>query len=239
MPFTDWSTGDLITATKLDNDNTVSVGTDTARTISVTHTWSASQTFTGGWTAAAVCTITQATANAAILTSTGYSLTGSDATTMVSLAGTWNTSGTPTALKIAITDTASNAASKLIDLLAGAAGATSIFSVTRGGLITVGGNSVFRWGTSTSEPRISRSSTTVQIELADASDWGKFSTGALTMQRDASGGGLLLTVASTTANAGLRLPHGTAPTSPTDGDMWTTTAGLYVRVNGVTVGPLT
>jgi hypothetical protein len=57
MPFTDWSTGDILTATKLDNDNTVSVGTDTARTISVTHTWSAAQTFTGGWTAAAACTI--------------------------------------------------------------------------------------------------------------------------------------------------------------------------------------
>jgi hypothetical protein len=34
------------------------------------------------------------------------------------------------------------------------------------------------------------------------------------------------------------VPHGTAPTSPVDGDVWTTTAGLYVRINGVTVGPL-
>jgi hypothetical protein len=36
----------------------------------------------------------------------------------------------------------------------------------------------------------------------------------------------------------LRLPHGSAPSSPVNGDMWTTTAGLYVRINGVTVGPL-
>lgn len=57
MPFTDWSTGDVITATKLDNDNSVSVGTDTVRTITVTHSWTASQTFTGGFTAAAACTI--------------------------------------------------------------------------------------------------------------------------------------------------------------------------------------
>lgn len=63
MPFTDWSTGDLITATKLDNDNTVSVGTDTVRTITVTHTWTASQTFTGGWAAAAACTITATSAS--------------------------------------------------------------------------------------------------------------------------------------------------------------------------------
>lgn len=44
--------------------------------------------------------------------------------------------------------------------------------------------------------------------------------------------------ASTTAQASLKLPHGTAPTSPVDGEMWTTSAGLFVRVNGATVGPL-
>lgn len=50
--------------------------------------------------------------------------------------------------------------------------------------------------------------------------------------------GLLTTAATTTTTAGLRLPHGTAPTSPVNGDAWTTTAGMYVRINGVTVGPL-
>lgn len=49
--------------------------------------------------------------------------------------------------------------------------------------------------------------------------------------------GLALTAASATGGAGLRLPHGTAPTSPTNGDVWTTTAGMYARINGVTVGP--
>ena len=38
--------------------------------------------------------------------------------------------------------------------------------------------------------------------------------------------------------APLRIGHGSAPTSPVDGDIWTTSAGLYVRVNGSTVGPL-
>ena len=49
---------------------------------------------------------------------------------------------------------------------------------------------------------------------------------------------LLLTAASVAGGARFRLPHGTAPTSPVDGDCWTTTAGLYVRINGATVGPL-
>jgi len=44
--------------------------------------------------------------------------------------------------------------------------------------------------------------------------------------------------AGTTSRASLRAPHGSAPTSPVDGDIWTTTAGLFVRINGVTVGPL-
>jgi hypothetical protein len=44
---------------------------------------------------------------------------------------------------------------------------------------------------------------------------------------------------ATTSIPSIRLPHGAAPTSPTNGDMWTTTAGLYVRINGATVGPLT
>jgi hypothetical protein len=50
--------------------------------------------------------------------------------------------------------------------------------------------------------------------------------------------GALIATAPTTSLASLRLPHGTAPTSPTDGDTWTTTLGLYVQVDGVTVGPL-
>lgn len=40
--------------------------------------------------------------------------------------------------------------------------------------------------------------------------------------------------ASTATVASLRLPHGTAPTSPVDGDEWTTTAGKFVRINGTT-----
>jgi hypothetical protein len=56
--------------------------------------------------------------------------------------------------------------------------------------------------------------------------------------RDGFFSGEVLTGASTTSKASVNIPHGTAPTSPVDGDMWTTTAGLYVRINGSTVGPL-
>lgn len=44
--------------------------------------------------------------------------------------------------------------------------------------------------------------------------------------------------ATATEGASVNLPHGAAPSAPADGDMWTTTAGLYVRINGATIGPL-
>jgi hypothetical protein len=64
---------------------------------------------------------------------------------------------------------------------------------------------------------------------------------ALTLARNTGAATFASTViapAATTALAPMRIPHGTAPTSPVNGDMWTTTAGLFVRINGVTVGPL-
>jgi hypothetical protein len=50
----------------------------------------------------------------------------------------------------------------------------------------------------------------------------------------------LFTLAGAAGSAGLNIPHGAAPTTPSNGDMWTTSAGgLYVRINGATIGPLT
>jgi hypothetical protein len=44
---------------------------------------------------------------------------------------------------------------------------------------------------------------------------------------------------SLTTNAPLNIPQGTAPASPNNGDLWTTSTGLYAQINGATVGPLT
>jgi len=40
--------------------------------------------------------------------------------------------------------------------------------------------------------------------------------------------------AGATGAASLNMPHGVAPTSPANGDLWTTTTGLFARVNGTT-----
>lgn len=47
--------------------------------------------------------------------------------------------------------------------------------------------------------------------------------------------GKLTTIASGLPSAGFNLPTGVAPTSPTDGDIWVTSGGVFGRVNGVTV----
>jgi hypothetical protein len=48
---------------------------------------------------------------------------------------------------------------------------------------------------------------------------------------------VLLTRVSTTANASINFPPGVAPTTPTNGDCWMQTTGLFCFPNGSTVGP--
>lgn len=92
----------------------------------------------GANTFTALQTITQASANAGILASTGYSLTGSDATPMVSLAGTINTSATTLdVFKIAVTMTGAGAGSNLFAVYGGASGTSKWLSVGKAGDVAV------------------------------------------------------------------------------------------------------
>ena len=50
--------------------------------------------------------------------------------------------------------------------------------------------------------------------------------------------GRLVTAPPGAATSNLNLTPGTAPASPADGDMWVTSGGIFIQVNGVTVGPL-
>jgi hypothetical protein len=77
-------------------------------------------------------------ANTVGIGATGYSLTGSASASFMDLAGTWNTSGTPTLIKAYVTDTGSNAASLLLDLGTTALG--SRFNVAKGGSLALAGD---------------------------------------------------------------------------------------------------
>lgn len=50
--------------------------------------------------------------------------------------------------------------------------------------------------------------------------------------------GLTSLPAAAAGGSTFRIPHGSNPTSPTNGDIWTTNTGLFLQVNGATVGPL-
>ena len=124
-------------ATTLTITNTTAITLPTSGTLAILG----ANTFT------TLQTITQANANTGILASTGYSLTGSNATSMLSLAGTLNTSGNPNVLSFSVTNTGSGATTKYLNLLAGAAGATSVFSVdmtgkTVGASLALGGATI-------------------------------------------------------------------------------------------------
>jgi hypothetical protein len=92
---------------------------------------------------------------------------------------------------------------------------------------------------------LSRSTNTISIPVATSSVNGYLSSAnftTFTNKLNLSGGtltGKLNTMTPTTSTAGLTLPHGAAPTSPVNGDIWTTTTGIYSRINGSTIGPLT
>ncbi len=81
------------------------------------------------------------------LTLSGQSLSGSSADSVLNMSTTWNTTGTPTALLLDVTDTASNANSNLMNL---AVGGTSRFRVTKAGSVVSRGSLNVTDGTYTS-----------------------------------------------------------------------------------------
>jgi hypothetical protein len=83
--------------------------------------------------------ITPSSVNSTALTLTN-SLTGSGGASLLLLTPTWNTSITPTALKVNVTDTASGSGSLLLDLQVGA---VTKFNVTKFGTLTTQSSASF------------------------------------------------------------------------------------------------
>lgn len=141
---------------------------------------------------------------------------------------------------------------------AGAGGATLVFVKSRGSIASptatqfgdrLGAFWFNGWG-ATSLSAAARASLTINAtenwtDTAQGTQfiWQGTPTGgvatATTLTLDGAGNltpaGKINGAASTTARAGLNLPHGAAPTTPTNGDLWSTTTGLFARINGVTV----
>lgn len=101
--------------------------------------------------------------------------------------------------------------------------------------------------TALQSPRRNAGNTAWECAAGGGSTWGSI-TGTLSSQTDLQTAldgkvndtgdtmtGPLITAASGTGAAGFRLPHGTAPTVATDGDVWSTSGGLFLRVTGTTL----
>jgi hypothetical protein len=71
------------------------------------------------------------------------------------------------------------------------------------------------------------------VDLSSASVIGLSLTGYAQLS-GATFAGTIVAPAATTSLAPIRIPHGSAPSSPTNGDVWTTTGGLFARINGTT-----
>lgn len=218
---TDWTTGDQVTAVLLD------ALVDSATFVSGATDGSTTQ-LSGGAIIVKDGGITSAKLDTNIQVAGTLGVTG-----IVTLSSTVNQSnavnGTNRTLGIRNTSTGSSAYT-IFDIGNDTSGTLFEIQVNSstnvagagadGTLITTGGATPLWIGTNGSVALKINSANTVGCGIAAST------TSQLTL------------LAGTTAISSLRVPHGSAPTSPVNGDIWTTTAGLYVRVNGATVGPL-
>ena len=240
-----FSSGVIISSSAVNANFTNCVAVDTARVVTVTHTWSLTQTFTGGWTAAAACTISaggiavtgNSTITGTLTALTGVTSSGTAAFATVTVSGTVTMSTAvsqiiPGATSLAFRNNAGSADNILI---------TDAGYVTVRSNLQVNGGSIFYGGTTS---KIVPGATSISLRNnADGADNLLITdAGAFTFRGGTtiSASGALFSGAITTSpsasltQAPLNIPHGSAPTSPTNGDFWTTTAGLFVRINGVT-----
>ncbi len=187
---------------------------------------SASPTFTGTITAAAL-TLSGALTLSALTASTALALDGSKAVVSVTNTGSGNNvlSAGPT-----LTGTI------------GAASMTLSGTLVSTGLITANGGVTIGGGTDVAG-KIYLSAeygVTVRGKTGSAFDSAILANNGAYVFRNPVGTntaefvGILLSAPSEAAFAGFRVPHGTAPSSPVNGDIWTTTAGFFIRINGVT-----
>jgi hypothetical protein len=228
-----------------------------------------------------------------ITTITPATLTGSEATNALDISQTWNTTGTPTAIKLNITDTASGINSLLMQLQVGGsnifrfrktgdlrfgAGTSGIYpqisneintgfdnglsfrssmfnasgfefsfingqgarTLTSGinGFVTLQSQPFSPTSGTATWTNLLLSQTINQTGGANGITRGLFIQPTLTSAADwraiEVANGITILGASTTAKASLRIPSGTAPTTPVNGDIWFDGTDIKMQIGGVT-----
>ena len=175
-----------------------------------------------------------------------FSITGSSGSRKVTLANLFQVPTPYSATTISATGAATVGSSS-------ADGSGTIFTI-KGGSTSGVGALKFSNAATTTGWEIGRDNVTSGdfVFTRDGVEKGRYASTGLTVtgviKSSVAAGNAIGVAASPTTNLNLaasvagvsplRIAHGTAPSAPVDGDIWTTTAGLFVRINGVTVGPL-
>lgn len=131
VAFSAITNGTNTTATSMLVGTGAALGTTGTGTITATSLNGTGAVFTGS-----------VAANTNQITASGGSLTGSNASSFWSYAGTWNTSGNPDAFKIAITDIADGGLANLFAVYGGASASTLLFRVLSDGEVRIPTNTV-------------------------------------------------------------------------------------------------
>ena len=178
------------------------------------------QTVTGSITFSnATQTIGNSTGASTINIGTGATTTGN--TKAISI-GTSGATGSTTNV------TVGNTVSTQTVVIAGgntASGVTNTVNIASGGSVS-GGAKVINIGTG------GATGSTVAINIG--SELAAQSSNTITVRGFVTFQGFVSTAASTATTAGFRILPGTAPTTPVNGDIWTTTANVFARINGTT-----
>lgn len=112
------------------------------------------------------------------------------------------------------------------------AGALSVASLTLTGAASVGTTLGVTGATTLTGALTANSDATFNGSAVTVA--GNFSAGKIAANTGVSSSTDLNLAAGTTGVSSLRIAHGSAPTAPVDGDMWTTSSGAFIRINGVT-----
>lgn len=116
-------------------------------------------------------------------------------------------------------------------------GSSWISAVVVAGVSSVNGQTGAITNIATTSGKLSQFAATTSSELAGViSD--ETGSGSLVFAGSPTFTGTVIFPTSASAGASVRIPHGNIPSSPTNGDVWTTSNGLFIRINGATIGPI-
>lgn len=183
--------------------------------------------------------------NAVILSSTGQSLTGANASSALNISSTWNTSGLPTLIKANVTDTASDGASLLLDLQRNS---VSAFKVVKTGDATATGFmgvAATQFFTHLTRSRILASSNgTLEFKNGTAAAYARGNFGLVSSFSDtapvAGGSSAIGYLLGSTASQGIFIGSGPPTFSAAKGSWYMRTDGsgtndrMYVNSDGST-----